>query len=190
MASNQNIVDSKKAWIQTARGAAFHILNPTPDEIDIRDIAAATSKLCRFTGHVKKFYSVAEHCIHCSRLVPESDALWALLHDAPEAYIADINRPLKHFTAAGPAYIDIENKIMTAIADKFNLSMPEPSSIKIADTSMLFTEKAQLMYSLSWASKWTEEDTVQLADIRVNCWTPDVAEVEFLHRFYELTKQI
>lgn len=180
-------IDPSKAWIQTARGTAFHILDPQPDEIDIRDIAASLSKLCRFTGHVKKFYSVAEHCVHCSYLTPKRDAFWALMHDTPEAYIADINRPLKHFTAAGPAYIEIEKKIMAVIASKFGLSMPEPESVKIADNMMLYTEKDQLMYPLSWDVKWG--DATQKANLKIPCWSPDVAEISFLHRFYELTNQ-
>ena len=103
-------VDVDRAWIQTYTGGKFHLLAPRQEEINIVDIAHALSMMCRFTGHVRRFYSVSEHSWHASYLVPKQDALWALLHDASEAYMADMNRPLKHFTAIGPAYLKVEKK--------------------------------------------------------------------------------
>src|SRR5271170_7300011 len=97
-------VDPKRAWIQTYTGGVFHILDPQQNEIYIKDIAHALAMQCRFTGHVRKFYSIAEHCVLGSHIVPKKLALQFLLHDASEAYIADINRPLKHYTGVGAAY--------------------------------------------------------------------------------------
>ncbi len=130
---------------------------------------------------------MAEHCVHGSRLVPQKDALWFLLHDASEAFIADINRPLKHFTGIGSEYIPVETKIMEAICQKFRLPAEEPTSIKKADNAMLIAEKQQLLAPLEWDAKWEE---IKPADVKVKCWAPEVAEVEFLHRFYELTGQL
>jgi uncharacterized protein len=180
-------VDAKRAWIQTYLGGKFHILNPQQDEIDIRDIGHALAMMCRFTGHVRRFYSVAEHCVLGSLLVPQKDALWFLLHDASEAYIADINRPLKHFTGIGSEYLPVEALIMKEICQKFRLSLDEPASIKKTDNAMLIAEKEQLLAPLEWDSKWGD---IKAAEIKVRCWAPEVAEVEFLHRYYELTSKI
>jgi hypothetical protein len=181
-------VDISKAWIQTASGGIFHILNPQQSEILITDIAHALSMMCRFTGHVRRFYSVAEHSVHASRIVPPQDALWALLHDASEAYIADLNRPLKHFTAVGPIYSEVEAKIMNAICTKFHLAAEQPQSVHDADTAMLYAEKLQLMPPKEWDVRWSTDQTP--ADVQTRCWAPDVAKAMFLSRYYELTDQI
>lgn len=187
MTTDQGTVDTKRAWIQTYSGGMFHILDPQQDEILITDIGHALGMLCRFTGHVRRFYSIAEHCVLGSRLVPQKDALWFLLHDASEAYITDLNRPLKHFTGIGSEYLPVEEKIMNAICQKFRLLGEEPASIKKIDNSMLFAEKEQLLAPLEWDAKWGD---VKAADVKVKCWAPEVAEVEFLHRFYELTGKV
>jgi uncharacterized protein len=188
MSQVKDEVNVNKAWIQTASGGVFHILDPRQDEILITDIGHALGQMCRFTGHVRRFYSVAEHSIHASHLVPEKDALWALMHDSSEAYIADLNRPLKHFTAVGPVYKTTEKKIMDAICVKFRLPLEQPESVDKADATMLYTEKAQLMPPMEWDTKWAEDTST--ADIKVRCWSPEIAKVEFLHRFYELTNQL
>lgn len=181
-------MSTDKAWIQTASGGMFHILDPRQSEIRITDIGHSLAMQCRFTGHVRRFYSVAEHCVLGSRLVPEEDALWFLMHDSPEAYIADLNRPLKHFTQVGPEYRTIEARIMSAIVKKFGLSVEEPVSVKKVDNEMLYAEKEQLLAPLDWGYVWG--DSSKSAEIGVRCWTPEVAEVEYLHRFYELTGQL
>ena len=110
-----------------------------------------------------------------------------LLHDASEAFINDINRPLKHFTGIGSEYIPVEAKITEAICKKFRLSEEEPASIKKIDNAMLMAEKEQLLAPMEWDSKYGE---IKPANIKVKCWAPEVAEVEFLHRFYELTNKL
>lgn len=184
MSEIKDAVDSKRAWIQTYKGGQFHILDPQQDEIVITDIGHALAYLCRFTGASRSFYSVAEHCVLGSRLVPAKDAMWFLLHDGSEAYIGDLNRPLKHFTGVGPAYLPVEAVIMKAICQKFRLSEEEPASIKRIDNAMLFAEKEQLLAPMDWDFKWGD---IKPAEVKVKCWSPEVAEVEFLHRFYELT---
>jgi len=183
----ESSVDARRAWIQTYSGGQFHILDPQQDEILITDVGHALAMLCRFTGHVRRFYSIAEHSVLGSRLVPAKDALWFLLHDASEAYLNDINRPLKHFTGVGSEYLPVEKIVMDAILHKFRLPLEEPPSVKKIDNAMLFAEKEQLLVPMEWDSKWSD---IKPADVKVKCWAPEVAEVEFLHRFYELTGQI
>jgi len=84
------------ATIGLFSGGTFDILNPRAEDVRIEDIAHALSQQCRFTGHTKTFYSVAQHSVLASTLVAAPDELWALLHDASEAYMGDMNRPLKH----------------------------------------------------------------------------------------------
>ena len=106
-------------WIETFTGKQFYFLDPTRDSIDIRDIAHSLAYTCRYTGHCKRFYSVAEHSILVSYLA--DDPLAGLLHDASEAYITDIASPIKpHLTN----YKELEDMLMGHIADRFNFTYP------------------------------------------------------------------
>jgi hypothetical protein len=175
----------KEAWIETYSGLRFYILDPQPDQIQIEDIAHSLSLLCRFTGHVKHFYSVGQHSLLGSYLVPPQDALWFLLHDASEAFIGDMNRPLKHGTDAGEAYIPVEAGIMRAICNKFGLPQEEPKSVRLTDNAMLYAEKEQLMAPLSGDHDWgcsTEAARVKLYEMM-----PREVEYLFLKRFRNLT---
>lgn len=136
-------------WIETASGREFWPLDPRPEEIHIEDIATALSKLCRFGGHCKSFYSVAEHCALASEFVPTGIALEALLHDAAEAYLSDIPRPLKRLPEFA-AYRAAETKLEQAIAARFGLVYPWPEEVKKIDDRLLHTEAGQLMPSAIW----------------------------------------
>src|SRR5580692_700756 len=114
-------------WIQTATGRQFWPMDPRPDEIFIDDIAHALSMLCRFGGHCLRFYSVAEHSVLLSRVAPQKHKLWALLHDASEAYLVDVPRPIKPMLVG---YKAAEEKIQRAIAVRFNLHFGIPEDIK------------------------------------------------------------
>jgi uncharacterized protein len=183
--------DVKKAWIITYTGLKFYHLAPTADMIDIKDIAHALSMTCRWTGHTPFHYSVAQHSVYASQIVKPEIALPTLMHDASEAYLGDMNRPLKHFTAAGPAYLEIEEKVETAIFNKFGIPYPLPEGTKDADTKMLYAEKAQLMRvteATKYESrKWGHDETP--ADIKIERWTPRRAEKLFLQRFRELNRR-
>lgn len=129
--------------IITRTGKLVDILNPNPALITLTDIAAALSKLCRFGGHCLQFYSVAEHCVLTTRLLAENlqnrkDLLaWALLHDASEAFVVDIPRPVKRQL---PEYQRLEEAIQRAIAERFNLPWPIPDEVHQADNDMLVME--------------------------------------------------
>jgi len=127
-------------WHQTYTGKKFWPLDPHPDEICIEDIAHALSLLCRFGGHCKEFYSVAQHSVlGANELFWEykenntdadyiSFAIHFLLHDATEAYLCDLPRPIKR-----------------AITTKFNLDYPMPEIVNVTDSRMLLTEKRDLL---------------------------------------------
>jgi 5'-deoxynucleotidase YfbR-like HD superfamily hydrolase len=135
-------VDKVLPWIQTYSGKKFDLLNPTPESISIFDIAHALSNICRYTGHTKEFYSVAQHSVLASVNVPPKDALAGLLHDATEAYLTDISKPLKMLL---PEYCKLEDKIYKIIAAKFGLPAELPASVKEADLRLLATEKRDLL---------------------------------------------
>lgn len=182
--------DGKKAWIITYSGLKFYHMNPQPEMVTIEDIAHALSQTCRWTGHTKWHYSVAQHSVYCSQIVPGDHRLAALLHDASEAYLGDMNRPLKHFTPAGPAYLEIEAPVEKMIFEKFGLPYPMHPSVKEADAQMLYAEKAQLMKVTEAtqyeSKKWGTDETE--ADIAIERWTPRRAEKMFLKRFAELMR--
>jgi hypothetical protein len=129
-------------WLLTATGKHFVYADPRPEMIDIRDIARALSREARFNGHASGFYSVAQHSIMVSNIVPEEYALEALLHDASEAYLKDIPRPLK---ALLPDYKAIEARVDAVVREKFGLPKQKSRIVKNADLVLLATERRDLM---------------------------------------------
>lgn len=168
-------------WIQLYSGRKFFPMDPRVEDIDIEDIAHALSNMCRFTGHCKSFYSVAQHSVLVSHL-SGTHGLWGLLHDASEAYVCDIARPVKRLDVL-KGYRDVENMIQSVICQKFGLQPNEPSIVKEADTKMLFTEARDLMAPL-------HPDWVQGAKplpFKIEALPPAEAKELFLSRYRELT---
>lgn len=177
-----NTKRGERDWIQTFTGRRFWPLDPQADEVRIEDIAHALSNICRFTGHTLKFYSVGQHSVLCSYFVPPEDALWALLHDASEAYIADFARPVKYHPAFKEAYCSAEDRLQRVIAEAFSLGWPMPDSVKVADNRMLATERRDIMRSTDLA--WNvNADPIALVIVPAS---PKEVEHGFLSRFYEL----
>lgn len=175
-----------EAWIETFTGLRFDTLDPHPEMIDIKDIAHSLSQTCRWTGHTKYHYSVAQHALYCSYLVSDCDAFWALNHDDAEAYIGDMSRPLKHFSEAGDHYRLVEERIMTAICHKFGMQLIPPASVKVADEEMLFAEKKTIMTGhAGWSTKesWAGKNP---ASVLITKMYPEDVEQLFLKRFDEL----
>lgn len=140
-------------WIQTWSGHRFFLFDPRPEDVDIFDIAHALANVCRFGGHCKLFYSVAQHSLHVASMVPPELELEALLHDAAEAYLGDMVRPLKHMPEMA-AYRLAEERVNSAIAARFGLSTSDPHGhIKHADNVLLATERRDLFDSvLPWSN--------------------------------------
>jgi hypothetical protein len=154
--------------IRTVSGVWFNAFKPTIDMVNIEDIAHALSFQCRFGGHLPRFFSVAQHSIFTSLIVPEEHKLAALMHDASEAYLLDIPRPVKNKLSN---YKDIEDGLMTVIAFKYGFQWPLHEDVKKADEIMLQKE-------------WNEIMLGKPTDIEF--FSPDHAKKMFIHEFNKL----
>ena len=169
-------------WMQTFLGAAFNPLEPQVDQIHLPDIAHALSLTCRYGGHVRRFYSVAEHSVLLSETVQPRNALWALLHDATEAYVGDLIRPLKENL---PAFVAIEDRLAEVIAERFQLSTPMPKEVQEHDLRIVIDESRQLLSTPP--NPWPALIGLPPLWVTIEGWDPYRAEVEFLHRYSQLT---
>lgn len=144
-------------WIQTFTGKRFYPCDPRPEEVDPVDICHALACVSRFTGHTREPYSVAQHSVMVSKLCDEEDRLWGLLHDASEAYIADVARPLKRESVM-EGYRDMERRIMAAVCLRFGLPLEQPLSVDRADMQALAVEARDQMSPLDpdWHS-WIKD---------------------------------
>ena len=172
-------------WISTHSGLPFWPSDPQPADVRIEDIAHALSQLCRFAGHTKSFYSVGQHSVLVSLICDPQDALWGLLHDASEAYLCDLARPVKH-TEALAGYRALEERVQAAVAQKFGLPLEMPRSVKEADQALLRLEQRDLMtMPAGWSSAapgiWQFQRLVPMG--------PFEAKQRFLWRFDELMRR-
>ena len=170
--------------IQLRSGTYFDPFDPEPESILIEDIAHALSMLCRFNGHTCHFYSVAEHSCWVSHLVPPEHQLTALLHDATEAYIADVTRPVKQQLSG---YKAIERDLWLAIAARFDLPSVLPDCVYQADRVLLATERRDLMTEQS--DVWAALCNITPMAIRIDPVEPMVAKSMFLSLFNKYQHQ-
>ena len=168
-------------WVQTYTGKAFDVQNPSTDDIDPMDIAHSLSMLCRFNGHCRQFYSVAEHSVRVAEILPGGLKLHGLLHDAAEAYIGDIASPIKPMFGG---FKDTEDRIMRMVCRRFRIEYPMHDEVKHADMVLLSTEKRDLMGN-------EPRDWVSLPKPlknRINPWSHYFAQVRFLQLLLMLQK--
>ncbi len=174
------MTDRRGDWIQTYTGRVFWPMDPRPSEVNFWDIAYSLSKQCRYAGHCKKFYSVAQHSVLVSLHVAPEHALWGLLHDAAEAYLVDVPRPIKPYLAE---YKQIEATVMLAIRERFGLKGTMPQEVEEIDQRILANEQAVLMPDPP--RDWCLQAPVP--DLRIEPITdPDVAAQLFIDRTIEL----
>lgn len=174
--------------VQVYSGRFVWPLDLRPEDITLEDIAHSLAFQCRYNGHTRRYYSVAEHSVLMSCLVPEEHRQWALMHDASEAYLSDIPRPIKKNLQF---VYSLEKQMEEAIAAKFGLPYPMPEAIREYDNRMLAAEAPQLLLepeggwknSVHWfgPGEWPKPFKFE-----VNCWQPAVAEMKFIERFGEL----
>jgi uncharacterized protein len=169
--------------LNTVSGKAIHVKNPHVANIDINDIAAALSKICRFGGHCKEFYSVAQHSVIVMAMAPPIMQFEALMHDAAEAYLGDVIRPVKR--SIGREYHDLEQIWNDAIARKFIFDWQHMSLVKGYDDAALELEIDFLMYGA--IDKWKEK--MRKLDLPVALLSPKDAEKLFIEKFWVLTNE-
>ena len=147
------------------------------EDICIEDIAHALSLICRYTGHTSRFYSVAEHCVLLSQAknMPGTP-LARLLHDAAEAYLGDVIRPLKQLL---PHYQYLENRIHKIIEAKYQVIF---NLVKPGDTAMLIREARAIMSQEFFLGFDVVCDPLFGEEIRIEGWSPEVAERNFLNQ--------
>jgi hypothetical protein len=175
-------------FIKTFTGKRFDYLNISVDNIDIIDIAHGLSHLCRFAGHVKEFYSVAQHSVLCAKVAKDiyNDpilAMYALMHDASEAYCIDVPRPLKKMLSN---YEDIESRVQEGVLEKFSLndySMYKPM-VKEIDNRMLITEANLLL--TGGTTGFTDPIAEPYSEIEITPWSSESSKRMFLIMFAKL----
>ena len=177
------------SYILTYTGKHFDPVEPEEQLIDIVDIAHALSMLCRANGHFPIFYSVAQHSIACARealalKLPREIVLGCLLHDASEAYLSDVTRPVKKEL---PYYLEVEERLQDLIWRHFigrTLSQEELRQVFAVDDRMLSMEFHQLMPE--------EEGTRYLElkeEVRCGYKPPELVREEFLQLMEEMSER-
>lgn len=179
-------------WFVSSSGQCFNVREPRPEQIQLADIAHHLSNVCRFGGAVREFYSVAEHCLYVSRLVRPELAALGLLHDATEAYLGDVIKPLKNCL---PDYRALEHVWAAAIAERFGFPSLEHPEVKLADVAAVQAERRDLLPSTLnadaprelWAAYLQRGDRVPPAATPVKpLGSPAAAKEAFLARAWAL----
>jgi uncharacterized protein len=177
-------------WIQTFSGRKFHPLSARAEDVDIRDIAHALSLKCRFNGHCRYFYSVAEHSVRVSRMLEgqgSRQAMWGLMHDAAEAYLADLGGPIKrmfhvHDGKQIETFEQAEDRLLVVIARGLGFDVIDYAAVRDADLTLLMTEARDLMAEPP--ESWQVEQQPLAEKILPMGWQE--AEGMFLARYEEL----
>lgn len=177
------ISKSDDNWIETYTGKQFWPLDPEPASVDIEDIAHALATTNRFNGHATEPYSVAQHSVLCCDMASPPAKAQALLHDATEAYLPDLTRPVK---TVMPEFRSAEDNLWrTAIAPRFGLPPTFVLEVQEVDVRMLVTEARDLALYRTFA--WWR-GRVDPYSITIEPWSWRTAEARFLERFHALRK--
>jgi hypothetical protein len=163
--------------IQTATGKAFDIVTPSADMIDLTDLAVSIGHICRYNGHVPSFYSVAEHSVRVSRWLahrgwPPEMQLTGLLHDAAEAYVGDMVRPMKRHPEFGPLHQQIEDRVAEVLHGVLGGIYPHPQPVHDADRAIYDWEVANIRTGIETG------------------WDPDFSRRMFLAEYEHLKRKL
>lgn len=171
-------------YITTYSGKRFYINDCNIADIPIEDIAHALSMNCRFNGHVNEFYSVAEHSVLVSKLVPKEYALWGLLHDVTEAFVPDIPRPFKSLIGG---FDEFEAKLAEQVAEHYNMPWPMPEEVHNIDHNIVADEAAVLFQEEpDWIGFYESVCPRQW----IEGMAPWQAKIAFIERYEELTRAV
>lgn len=161
-------------------GAWFDFCAPSASQFTIDDVAHGLANICRYSGQCNRFYSVAEHSLLVSE-VAEGFEYEALLHDAAEAFLGDITRPLKQML---PEYKKIEAEVENAIFSRFGIEGKIPPEVKRADLRVLAAEQQQIMPCDT--DSWLKNQDIRPAPVTICHLSPDQAKQAWLERFHSL----
>ncbi len=162
-------------WMQTYLGIRFHPMDPVPEEVKLIDVAHALAQQCRFNGHTLKFWSVAQHSIMCAGLATPEAKRFALFHDAAEAYVGDMIRPLKYNgETMGDDFQDLEAGVMHAVNQAFGLVWTDEIHTEVdrVDNLALVIEAVYLMGIVHGVPDWVQE----LIELGRDA-TPDIEDI-------------
>lgn len=168
-------------WMVLGDGKRFNFLDPRPEDIDIHDIVRGLSKLCRYCGQCRGFYSVAQHSVLVARCVPARLKLEALLHDSAEAYLGDIIQPVKRFL---PEFRNMEQHVWRAIAARFSLPEQMSPEVKEADRRLMVTEKRLLFPAHTPTWRLEEQGFLPYPELRFYGLSPEAAREGFTLAFH------
>lgn len=175
---NQILPADKFHWvgtIETFTGRAVNVIDMQPSMVDIADIAQSLSLICRYNGHIPTFYSVAEHSVRVARWLQNDGndplvCLTGLLHDASEAYVGDMVRPLKRAAGIGKEHQKVEDQVSQAIYIRLGGIYPHPHEVHKADEAVY---------------RWEVEN---IRNGNAKGWSPKRAKMEFLELFNKMNK--
>jgi 5'-deoxynucleotidase YfbR-like HD superfamily hydrolase len=167
--------------ISLLKGGFFDYQNPERSQYGIEDIARGLSHTARFSGQTDRVYTVAQHCVLVSKLVPPEHALEGLLHDGVEAFMADVPSPLKRML---PGYIELEHRAEADMCKRFGMKFPFHPSIKEADIRVFLAERRDMQPCV----KEVCYEGYQPYPNRIIAWDSHMSYIYFMRRFKELTK--
>ena len=170
--------------VSTRSGRRVALLNPSPSQIAIGDIAHGLAHQCRFNGQTNKFYSVAQHSVLVASILPRELRLAGLLHDASESYLGDIVQPLKELL---PDYQAIETKFCEVLGTRFNVDLQPNDAIKHADLVVLATERRDLMPMDT--ADWSSIAGITPLIRTIKPLAPETAAAQFMDLFFKLINQ-
>ena len=192
-----------RAWQRMLSGRRLVLLDPTPMDIEIEDIAHGLAFVARWNGQTKGdyAYSVAEHSLLVvdiyRSLAPDAPVRWqlaALLHDAPEYVIGDMISPVK--AAVGPGYGTLDERLTAAIHLRFGLPAQVPAAvkrqIKKADKISAWLEATQIAgFTVAEADRFFgKHDPALLADFEIALRPPVEVRDAYTARYHALAKQL
>lgn len=190
MKKDLSVHDTHLGQFDTASWQRIDLEHPTIESINIEDIATALSNICRFGGHIKEFYSVAQHSVLVTLLAIQDNAdketiKAAFLHDSPETYLGDVIKPLK--IKLGDAYREYELEFEDVIFRKFNIDQSKLELVKKYDKQALEIENNALRKNFMihyWANIWETKYTFS------DLWSPKKARHLFLDFYNHLFNEI
>lgn len=186
MSKDLHLYQVEDGWLETFTGEQFHFLQPLAAEIHVEDVAHSLSQLCRYNGHTKAFYSVAEHSILiCDWIAANFPGAsqqvlrTALLHDVAETYLGDMSRPVKHQM---PQFKELEHIIEGAAAERFDIELPFPAVVEECDARILVDEREQCMSDSG--NEWGT-DALEPLGVEIKFLDPPNVRRLFMERFFE-----